>query len=111
MKDLARQKCVPCEVGTPPLTPKQAAQYQKQVDPAWRRTGNKFIAREFEFKDFKQAMVFVNKIADIAEAEGHHPDITVIWNKVTLRLTTHKIKGLSPNDFIVAAKVDKIMGN
>jgi len=65
----------------------------------------------FKFKGFREAMGFVNKVADIAEEEGHHPDIWISWNRVKLTLTTHKIGGLSRNDFIVAAKVDRVAGD
>jgi 4a-hydroxytetrahydrobiopterin dehydratase len=66
------------------------------------------IERSFKVKDFAQAMAFVNKVADIAEAEGHHPDICVSWNRVVLELTTHAIKGVSTNDFIMAAKINEL---
>ena len=68
------------------------------------------LRRQFLFTDFKEAMKFVNRVADLAEQEGHHPDIAVSWNKVTLTLTTHAMKGLSENDFIVAAKVGEMEG-
>lgn len=75
--------------------------------PGWMlRDDGKEISREFTFKDFKEAMAFVNEVAEIAEREGHHPDIHVRWNKVRLDLSTHAIGGLSTNDFIVAAKVN-----
>ena len=67
------------------------------------------ISKKFKFEDFKGSMAFVNKVADLAEAEGHHPDITINWNRVTLDLTTHAIKGLSNNDFIIAAKTDVLL--
>ena len=70
----------------------------------------KKIARNFNFKDFKEAMVFVNKVAGAAEAEGHHPDISISWNKVKLQLSTHAIGGLSTNDFIFAAKINALSG-
>ena len=66
------------------------------------------IGREFEFKDFKEAMTFVNNVADLAETEGHHPDITIHWNKVKLDLWTHSVDGLTENDFIVASKIDRL---
>ena len=66
------------------------------------------IGREFEFKDFKEAMIFVNNVADLAETEGHHPDITIHWNKVKLDLWTHSVDGLTENDFIVASKINKL---
>lgn len=72
----------------------------------WTMEGGSKITKTFTFKNFKQAMSFVNKVADLAEREGHHPDIEISWNKVTLTLWTHAIGGLSQNDFIVAAKVN-----
>ncbi len=73
----------------------------------WKLKENK-IQRTYRFKDFKESMKFVNRVADLAEEEGHHPDIAISWNKVTLTLTTHAISGLSQNDFILAAKINKI---
>jgi len=69
----------------------------------------KSISRDFEFKDFKGAMVFVNKVADLAESEGHHPDIHCWWNKVKLELSTHAVGGLSNNDFILASKINTLL--
>ena len=103
--DLTRKKCVPCEGGIPPMTPDEVKTYLAQVK-GWESIGDKRIRKKFSFKDFKEAMVFVNNVADLAEYEGHHPDIHVHWNEVTLELWTHKIGGLHENDFILAAKVD-----
>src|SRR3989344_5626108 len=103
--ELSEKKCVPCEGGTPPMTPDEAMKLQQQVK-GWRLVtvnGVHAIEKKFKFKDFAEAMVFVNKVATLAEEEGHHPDITISWNKVLLQLTTHAIKGLSENDFIMAA--------
>jgi len=108
MDDLLQKKCVPCEGGTPPLTRQEAEKYLKQV-AGWQLSADaKKISRRFVFKDFKEAMAFVNKVAALAESEGHHPDIYILWNQVRLQLTTHAIKGLSENDFILAAKIDQI---
>ena len=104
--DFTQKKCVPCETGGDPL-PDSEVQKNLSSIPNWELDG-KMIHREFEFQDFKDAMVFVNKVADLAESEGHHPDITVHWNKVRLDLWTHSMNGLSENDFIVASKIDKI---
>lgn len=103
---LANRKCVPCEDGAEPMSKKEAEEYLAHVKD-WNLAGNK-IEKEFVFKDFKEAMKFVNKVAEIAEEEGHHPDIHISWDKVTLELTTHSIRGLSENDFIVAAKIDRL---
>lgn len=106
--DLLSEKCVPCEAGTPPLTKQEAERYLADV-PGWTLADDGTrIWREFRFKDFREAMRFVNAVADIAESEGHHPDIYVFWNRVKLELSTHAIGGLSKNDFIVAAKVNQL---
>ncbi|MBI2233112.1 MAG: 4a-hydroxytetrahydrobiopterin dehydratase [Candidatus Aenigmarchaeota archaeon] len=103
---LANRKCVPCEGGIKPMTKKEAEEYLSQVKD-WSLAGHK-IGKEFVFKDFKEAMKFVNKVAEIAESERHHPDIRISWNRVGLDLSTHAIRGLSENDFIVAAKIDRL---
>lgn len=104
---LKDQSCVPCRGGVPPLPKEKADQYLCET-PDWRVDGSK-IVREFTFKNFKDAMAFVNDVADIAEEQGHHPDIFIHWNKVRLELYTHKIGGLHENDFILAAKIDALM--
>lgn len=106
MSDLKNKKCVPCEGGIPSLTGPQIQKYLQEVE-GWSVAGNK-IRRDFKFKDFKQAMAFVNQMAQIAEAEGHHPDFCVHYNEVAVTVWTHAIGGLSENDFILAAKVDGI---
>lgn len=103
--DLKSKKCVPCEGGVDPLTDEQARGLLEQL-PHWKLVG-KEIHREYQFKDFKAAMAFVNGVAEIAETEGHHPDILIYqYKKVRVTLWTHAIGGLSENDFIVAAKID-----
>ena len=107
--NLSTQKCVPCEVGGEPMKADEIALYIKDV-PHWKvSVDNKKISRRFKFKDFKEALLFVNKIGVIAEEQGHHPDITFTYGEATIEFTTHNFKGLSPNDFIMAAKVDKIL--
>lgn len=105
---LKDKKCVPCEGGTPALTPIQIKPLHAQV-PDWSIIENNRLQKEYKFKNFKQALIFINKVGVIAESEGHHPDMTLHdWNKVTLTLSTHAIKGLSENDFILAAKINKL---
>jgi len=105
---LANKKCVPCEGGVKPMALAKAREYLKHVKQ-WKLLGGKSIFREFKFKDFKQAMSFVDKVGEVAESEGHHPDILLYsWNRVRLTLSTHAVKGLSINDFILAAKIDRI---
>jgi 4a-hydroxytetrahydrobiopterin dehydratase len=106
--DLRQKHCVPCEGGMPPLTKEQIAEYAPQA-PDWKvASDDKKITKEFKFKDFKGAMAFLNKVADIAEAEGHHPDIYVFYNLVRFELSTHAVGGLSENDFILAAKINAL---
>jgi 4a-hydroxytetrahydrobiopterin dehydratase len=111
MQKLTEIKCVPCEGGIPPLTRLDFAQHLKQL-PEWKVIDDKKIEREFVFKDFSEALKFVNACGQIAEAEGHHPDLLLHgWNRLKVTLYTHAIGGLSLNDFVVAAKIDKILGS
>lgn len=105
--ELSEQICVPCHAGAPPMPRGKTEELIKQV-PEWSLEDNK-IVRSFEFKDFREAIDFVNRVADIAEAEDHHPDIYISFNKVRLEVWTHNIGGLSQNDFILAAKTDKLL--
>lgn len=117
--DLLKKKCEPCEGGTKPLSKEKVENYLKEVSSDWvislfgkegdRFGKNKKLERKLEFNDFKESMSFVNKLADLAEDEGHHPDIEISYNKVKLNITTHAIGGLSENDFILAAKIDKLL--
>ena len=104
---LVEQKCVPCQAGEPPLSVAEAEALARET-PRWALE-DKAIERQFQFKDFVEAMGFVNGVARIAEEQGHHPDIHISWNKVRLTLSTHKIGGLSRNDFILAAKIDALV--
>ena len=109
MEGLAEKKCVPCRGGIPPLA-EPAARELLAGTPGWElaESGTR-LQRRFEFRDFVAAMEFVNRVADIAEQEGHHPDIAIHWNKVDLVLWTHKIGGLHQNDFILAAKINRLL--
>src|SRR5262249_44455594 len=102
-------KCIPCESNkAKPMGKKAVAAMVKQV-PGWMADKSaKHITRSFLLKDFKKAMKFVTAVAKIAESEGHHPDISIFYNRVTLVLWTHSIGGLSENDFILAAKINEI---
>ena len=107
--DLTEKHCVPCKGGIPALSGRDEDIYIKEV-PSWTliRDGIHKIRRLFKFKNFKGSIGFVNKVAEIAEEEGHHPDIYISYNKVQLELYTHAVDGLLENDFIMAAKLDKI---
>ncbi len=104
--ELHQKRCVPCEAGDTPMPSEEVRENLAKV-PGWKLNGKK-IEREFVFKDFVEAMKFVNRVADVAEGEGHHPDLHIHWNKVLVELWTHSIGGLSENDFIVAAKINRI---
>ena len=104
--DLATGKCKPCEGGVAPLKEPEIRQLLKQV-PGWEFANGR-IAKTYEFKDHYQAMAFVNAVAWISHREDHHPDITVGYNQCRVEYWTHAIKGLSENDFICAAKLDKL---
>ena len=107
--DLATKHCAPCEGGTKPMAPMAAEGYLAQV-PGWRLVSSEplKIARDLRFKNFARAMQFVDRMAEVAEAEGHHPDFCVSWSQVKLELFTHAIGGLSENDFIMAAKINEL---
>lgn len=109
MKDLASRTCFACEGGTPPMKHEEITKYSKEVSSEWAVIKDHSIKRKFSFKDFKEAMKFVNQVADIANEQGHHPDIYIFYNIVELELFTHAVKGLSENDFIMAAKIDELV--
>jgi 4a-hydroxytetrahydrobiopterin dehydratase len=104
---LAEKRCLPCEGGTPPLSPSRARELLAEI-PEWKLAGER-LRRPFRFRDFRGAMRFANAVADLAEAEGHHPDLFVHdWNQVEISTWTHAIGGLSENDFVLAAKIDRL---
>jgi len=107
--NLADKKCVPCEGSVPPMNKEEAAKLLDEVND-WELLEEDVLKlqKKFKFKDFKEAISFVNKVADLAESEGHHPNLAINWNKVTFTLYTHAIKGLSENDFIMAAKINAV---
>jgi len=107
--NLTQQKCIPCEVGGEPLKADEIAQVFPQLEGKWEVTNeDKRLEREFKFKNFKIAMQFVNRVADLAESEGHHPDLHIHYNRVSIELWTHAVGGLSVNDFILAAKINNL---
>ena len=112
MSDLLDKKCVPCEGGVIPFDISEIHKYQKKVD-GWEITKNKeeifFLSKKFEFENFLKSQDFVNEVGKVSEEEGHHPDISFGWGYAEIKVTTHAIKGLSENDFILAAKIDKII--
>ena len=112
MNDLLNKKCVPCEGGVLPFDISEIHKYQKKVD-GWNILKDEkkifFLNKKFEFKNFLDSQNFVNKVGQISENEGHHPDISFGWGYADIKITTHAIEGLSENDFILAAKIDQII--
>ena len=111
MSDLADKKCIPCKGGIPGFNISEIHKYLKMVD-GWevKSDENKiyYLIKEFKFKNFLESQSFVNKVGDIAETEGHHPDIWFGWGYAKIKIFTHTIKGLAESDFILAAKIDQI---
>ena len=105
--DLASQTCVPCRGGVPPLQGAELLSLQQQV-PHWNVVKEHHVTRTFTFPDFKEALAFVNRVGEVAESQGHHPDILLAWGKAEITLWTHKIDGLTRSDFIMAAKIDQL---
>ena len=113
MTDLADKKCIPCEGGIPSFDISQIHTYLKKVD-GWDVKSEKedksfFLIKEFKFKNFKDSQHFVNRVSEVAEEENHHPDISFGWGYCRIKIFTHAIQGLAESDFIIAAKIDKII--
>ena len=111
MNDLADKKCIPCEGNIPPFKIEEIHKYLKKID-GWHVKEDKLdgfhLIKEFKFKNFIESQNFVNKVGNISEKEGHHPDIWFGWGYTKIKIFTHAIKGLAESDFILAAKIDKI---
>ena len=105
--ELASKHCVACTKETPPITGKALEEMKKKLGGGWQVVDGKRLEKSYKFKDFVGALAFTNRVGAIAEAEGHHPEITLGWGKVSLELWTHIINGLSEADFILAAKSDE----
>jgi len=105
---LSSKACTPCRVGAPKLKANEIKQYSKKVNKDWTVVKGHHIERKFNFKNFKDALSFTNKVGNLCEKEGHHADIHLAWGRVKVIIYTHKIGGLHENDFILASKIDKI---
>ncbi len=106
--DLSRLQCIPCRGGVEPLVKPAVSEYRKQLSDGWQIIDGKKLQKEFKFKNFREALDFTNNVGQLAEQQGHHPDIALSWGKVSVLLWTHKIGGLHENDFILAAAIDRI---
>lgn len=109
MRKLADKICLPIEENDRPLQAAMTQKYLKQLDNKWKVSRNKKISFTFNFKSFNASIKFVKKTANLAEEQDHHPDICIFYNKVQISLSTHVIGGLSENDFIMAAKIERLM--
>lgn len=107
MSALAEKSCEPCRGGVPPLEPGRIAELLSELE-GWHAVKDHHLEKSYSFPDFVTALNFVNKVGELAEQEGHHPDIFLTWGKVKLTIWTHKIDGLTESDFVLAAKIDEL---
>ena len=107
MSDLANKSCVPCRGDVPPLGGEELAGLSRQL-PGWEVVEGHHLKKEFRFRNFREALDFVNRVGDLAEEQAHHPDIDFGWGRVGITIFTHKIDGLTESDFVLAAKVDRL---
>lgn len=107
MADLAERECVPCRGGVPPLNGSEIEQLLPQLN-AWQVIEGHHLQKRYSFKDFRETLHFVNRIGELAEDQGHHPDICFGWGKADITIWTHKIDGLTESDFVLAAKIDRL---
>ena len=107
MSDLADKTCVPCRGDVPPLRGKELEELERQL-PDWEVVEGHHLRREFRFRNFREALDFVNRVGELAEEQGHHPDVEFGWGRAAVTIFTHKIDGLTESDFVLAAKVDRL---
>ena len=107
MTELAEKTCVPCKGGVPPLGGTDLQRLADQV-PEWKVVEEHHIERTFDFSNFREALEFTNRVGELAEEQGHHPDIFLAWGKTGIKIWTHKIDGLTESDFVMAAKIDAL---
>ena len=108
MTDLTKKKCMPCQEGVLPLEGEELASIASMLQGGWKVIHDHHLEKEFSFPNYKDALEFTNRVGNLSEEEGHHPDIHLSWGKVRIVLWTHKINGLSEADFILAAKIDRL---
>jgi len=106
--ELSKLECIPCKGGVPPLRGREIEDLQAKLGGNWQVVEEHHLEKEYVFKDFREALSFTNKVGELAEAQGHHPDIYLTWGKVRILLWTHKIDGLTESDFVLAAKIDEL---
>ena len=109
MTDLAKRHCGPCNAETPPIEGKELQRYREHLNPRWRVVEDHHLTARFDFDDFAQALAFANRVGEVADEEGHHPELCLSWGWLKAQIWTHAIDGLSENDFILAAKIDQLV--
>ncbi len=107
MSRLASRQCVPCRGGVPPLRGEEIQEFLNEVE-GWTVVEEHHLKKDFRFADFRAALEFVNRVGELAENEGHHPDVSFGWGYAGIQIWTHKIDGLTESDFILAAKIDAL---
>ena len=108
MSDLASKTCIPCRGGVPPLTGAPLRKLQDELANGWKVIEGHHLEKDYRFEDFRAALDFTNRVGEMAEEQGHHPDVELSWGRVKLLVWTHKIDGLTESDFIWAAKADQL---
>ncbi|MGM0507190.1 MAG: 4a-hydroxytetrahydrobiopterin dehydratase [Bacteroidota bacterium] len=108
MADLSEKECVPCKGDTPPLQGKELKELHQQLSDEWNLVDDHHLTRDYTFDDFQEALDFTNRVGEMSEEQGHHPEIYLTWGKVTLKVYTHAIDGLAESDFIWAAKAEDL---
>jgi len=109
-EELAQKSCVPCKGDVPPLRGEELERLSAQL-PQWEVVEGHHLRRDYRFPDFASALAFVNRVGEVAEAEGHHPDIRFTWGRVAIEIFTHSIDGLTESDFVLAAKLERLKEN
>jgi 4a-hydroxytetrahydrobiopterin dehydratase len=108
--DLAAKQCVPCKGGVPPLKGEALQRLHAALGGGWQVVEEHHLEKEYRFKNFREALAFTNRVGELAEQQGHHPDIYLAWGRVRVTVWTHKIDGLTESDFVFAAKTDRLLG-
>lgn len=105
---LAEKECEPCHGGVPPLEGEEITSLLDELPAGWSAVDEHHLEKTFEFEDFVSALAFVNRVGELAEDQGHHPDLHLSWGEVGVKIWTHAIDGLSENDFVLAARIERI---
>ena len=111
MSKLAKKQCIPCKGGVPPLEGSERDRLMGELGGDWKLDDRGHLEKQYRFSNFAHALAFTNSVGELAEQQGHHPDIHLSWGKVGVEIWTHKINGLTESDFVLAAKIDALMAN